>query len=243
MARILSKLSRIAKAEYPISRILLRSVVYSIDTTEKAIALTFDDGPTEHTEELLEVLETNGARGTFFDVGCKLEQYKGLIKSMHERGHELANHTRFNKLSVSEMLGELKKTNSALQEITGVRPCFMRPPGKVSTDFRNVLMYFCAGLKVVYDTLAPPDFMKDCPMELIRDGLLDVAKPGTIVCLHDMHPHTRQALAEALPVLRERGFSFPTLSEMARTGKLSPYRNLMVPVQYREYSRPHPGDA
>ena len=97
---------------------------------EKAVALTFDDGPSGYTEELLDGLAQYNAKATFFVVGKTAQKMPEVVKRAHEEGHLIGNHTYshldFYKSSLSEIKKDIGKGAKVIQDITGEKPLFLR---------------------------------------------------------------------------------------------------------------------
>ncbi|ELU39055.1 carbohydrate esterase family 4 protein [Rhizoctonia solani AG-1 IA] len=95
------------------------------------VALTFDDGPYTWTNELVDLLDENGAKGVI--VGCIYDDANAKrVKYVYDKGHQVASHTwrheRLSTLSGDELLSEFSKTDDAIKKITGAVPAFVRPP-------------------------------------------------------------------------------------------------------------------
>lgn len=100
--------------------------------TIKRICLTFDDGPSEYTEKLLDGLAERNAKASFFLLGKKAEQYRDTVLRIKEEGHTIGQHTQNHKdltqISIQETREEIRSANEAIMQITGERPVFIRPP-------------------------------------------------------------------------------------------------------------------
>lgn len=185
-----------------------------VDATKPMVAITFDDGPSRYTMQLLECLETYGARATFFMVGTNVPKYPETIKKMKEIGCELGNHTghhaRLTKLDIPGIQSEIDITNQELQTVLGESATLVRPPyGSV-----NEVVQQSAGFPLVLWSVDTRDWeLKNA--ELVRDYVLNTAKDGDIILLHDIHETTVQAMLEVIPKLVNRGFQLVTVSEMA----------------------------
>lgn len=116
----------------------------STPTSKKTIALTFDDGPSEYTDDILKILDEEDAPATFFVLGASInEQNKPTLAAMQEDGHQVAihtwSHTNLKHLNDEEVLSELDRTADVLEEVTGERPTCYRPPyGETSTRVQDV---------------------------------------------------------------------------------------------------------
>lgn len=154
---------------------------------QKVIALTFDDGPSEYTERVLDILAKYEAPATFFVMGVQAEKYPELIKRMTLSKHEIGNHgydfvAQANKLYSSMDLGGIAKTQDIIGELSGFKPKFFRSPGG-----QMGRQYFYAirenDLEVVNGILPMPH------PKLSGDEQLAIAKttitPGAVIILHD----------------------------------------------------------
>ena len=107
--------------------------VYSVETQEKKISISFDCAwGTEYTDELLDVLERENVRATFFMVEFWTEKYPEYVKKIDEKGHEIgthsATHSYMSKLSEEEIRQELTSSSQAIEEVTGKKTQLFRPP-------------------------------------------------------------------------------------------------------------------
>ncbi|ORX90719.1 hypothetical protein K493DRAFT_229822 [Basidiobolus meristosporus CBS 931.73] len=114
--------------------------------TPNNIGLTFDDGPGEHTPELLDILAAHNIKATFCVIGVLLQQpsHALTLKRIHDEGHTLCSHTwshqHLMSLTNEEIVSELKTTEDLIVKITGVRPRYVRPPfGEVDDRVRAVM--------------------------------------------------------------------------------------------------------
>lgn len=185
-----------------------------INPNRPMIALTFDDGPGKYTIDLLNALEEHGARATFFMLGPCVNNYPEAVQKMVEIGCELGNHTthhaKLTELSAAEIRTEVNTTNQALQKAVGQSAKYVRPPyGAVNSVVRAN-----ANAPLIMWSLDTLDWqLKD--VEKIKEGILATLKDGDIVLLHDIHETTVQAIIELLPELKEQGYQFLTVSEIA----------------------------
>ncbi|WP_146547776.1 polysaccharide deacetylase family protein [Rummeliibacillus suwonensis] len=195
-------------------------VLWDVQTKEKVIALTFDDGPDpRYTSQILEVLAKYDAKATFFMLGKSAEKYPEIVKRQFNEGHELANHTYSHpfKIGGSKLKEELKKTNDIIYNITGYAPTLFRPVGGIYTDdIINTAKK--SGYKVVIWSwhLDTQDW-KSPGVRKISKKVLDGASPGDVVLFHDgggNRTQTIKALEQILPVLKKRGYKFVTVSEL-----------------------------
>ncbi|CAE6523283.1 unnamed protein product [Rhizoctonia solani] len=106
-------------------------------TQPNTVALTFDDGPYVNTKKLVDLLDSNGAKGTWFvngnNWGCIYDNNNAAsVKYVYDKGHQVASHTwahaHLPSLSGTALKNEFTKTDTAIKKITGAVPAFMRPP-------------------------------------------------------------------------------------------------------------------
>lgn len=107
--------------------------IYEVATEQPQVAISFDASwGAEHTEDILDLLDSYGVKGTFFLVNIWLEDYPELAREIAERGHEIglhsATHPHFSELSAAQMDEELAANAAMIEEITGYQPQLFRPP-------------------------------------------------------------------------------------------------------------------
>jgi len=192
---------------------------------KQRIALTFDDGPGEHTERLLDILKSYGARATFFVIGNTLANAPATLKRASLEGHEIGNHTLTHSplsyMTNEVRISELSETNRAIFEITGKTPTLCRPP---FGDFSDEVGLAGADLGLSFikwsvDTMDWKSLDSDAVFAVITENACD----GDIVLCHDVHKTTVDAMERAVPWLTGRGFELVTVSELLsdkRAGEL-----------------------
>jgi peptidoglycan-N-acetylglucosamine deacetylase len=193
--------------------------LYRVRTDERLIALTVDDGPDEHTTpRLLDELQRQGARATFFLIGQRVHGLEPLVRRMVAEGHELGNHFMHDRpailLEPDELARDLRRTHALLAPLG--KPRWARPssgwysPEMVETMARE--RYRCAlGSVYPYDATIPSS-------RFASRHILSTARPGAIIVLHDGGARgwrTTRILRTVLPELRRRGYRVVTLSELA----------------------------
>ncbi|MGE7916374.1 polysaccharide deacetylase family protein [Lysinibacillus xylanilyticus] len=202
-------------------------ILWDINTDEKVIALTFDDGPhKKYTPEILDILSKYNAKATFFIVGENAEKNPELALRVHEEGHELAIHTYTHPLrtNVSKLMKEIKQSHATIFGITGYSPVLFRPVEGQYTD-AMIDAIVQEGYKVVMWSWHLDTFDWKNPGEKrIVNTVLKGAKPGSVVLFHDgggNRAQTVRALKKILPELEEQGYKFVTVSELLEIQKLS----------------------
>jgi len=197
--------------------------IYHGDRSRAALALTFDDGPSESTPALLDVLAAHGVRATFFMCGSNVRRLPEVARAVRDSGHEIGNHTdthpRLDFKAQAFIEGEMTLAQETIQRHTGATPRFFRAPYGVRW-FGLRRAQERLGLTGVMWTVIGHDW--DWPSERIAGRLTEGAANGGILCLHDGRttqaaPNIRptlQAVKSALPLLLDRGFQFQTVGEM-----------------------------
>jgi peptidoglycan/xylan/chitin deacetylase (PgdA/CDA1 family) len=196
---------------------------YHGDRSKPALALTFDDGPSESTPKLLDALDKYQVPATFFMCGENVRRCPGVAREVAARGHELGNHTdshsRLDFKSAGFIYGELARAQETIQEATGAKPRWFRAPYGVRW-FGVAQAQELLGLRGVMWTVIGRDWC--WAAERVSERVLNNASNGGIICLHDgrvVQPEpdisaTIEAVELAIPRLQDRGFEFLTLSQI-----------------------------
>lgn len=197
-------------------------IVWDVPTEEKALAFTFDDGPDEkQTLKILEVLEKNDAKATFFVVGSRVKKYPDILKKELAQGHEVGNHTyhhpSFQNIAPNKVLNEISETQDAIFAATGHRATFFRPPGG---QFNEKIVNIAKENKLQLILWSWHQDTKDWAspgVQTIVNRVLKNVRNGDIILMHDCvyhEPQTAEALSILLPELKKRGYSFVTVSQL-----------------------------
>ncbi len=186
------------------------------------VALTFDDGPSESTPQLLEILARCGVRATFFLTGANVRRLPEIARQIRSAGHEIANHGQNHPnycfRSAAFIRQDLAAAQQAIVDVTGARPTLFRAPYGVrwfglraaqrSLDLRGVMW-----------TVIGRDWKLPAPR--VAERVLKHVRHGAIVCLHDgrtttVNPDIRatlDAVAALVPRLQSQGYTFVRVSE------------------------------
>ncbi|MBB6175638.1 polysaccharide deacetylase family sporulation protein PdaB [Anoxybacillus tengchongensis] len=217
-------LSLFVMATTPVQR-MNDDIVWNVPTDEKMVAITFDDGPDMlYTPDILTILKQYDAKATFFVVGFRAEKYADIIKRQMDEGHEIANHTYkhldFRGKSKQTIEEEIKKSEDVIYQITGKRPTLFRPPlgyyNKRIIDIAKQRGYTVVMWSKHQDTY---DWQNPGTSRIVRRVISHI-QPGQIILFHDhgsgSRKQTVQALKEILPILKEKGYTFVTVSELLK---------------------------
>lgn len=189
--------------------------VYDSTKEPPLVALTFDDGPGQYTDKLLDCLEENGAKATFYMLGQNVEKYPDIVKRMHDLGMELSNHTYdhkdLTKLTQSQITEEIEKTNTLIENAAGVRPDTLRPPG----GSYNEAVQNLAGMPIVKWSIDTKDWKTKSENQTYQ-CVMDSVQDGSIVLMHDIHQWSVDAALRLIPDLMEEGYKLVTVQELAQ---------------------------
>ncbi len=195
-------------------------VYAEVRTTEKVIALTFDDGPHPVlTNKILDILSEYDAKATFFVIGKNAELYPDVIKRIAFEGHEIGNHTYSHLAETNSNSEKLKteilKTENIVYSLTGEKTKLFRPPtGYCSKS--AVLMTKALDYKTIVWNIDTRDWAHRNKNDIIRE-IKSGAGSGSIILFHDFisnNSDTPEILETILPCLISKGYRFITVSEM-----------------------------
>lgn len=177
-------------------------------------ALTFDDGPSSHTERLMEILRERGIHATFFVVGKQVKYHPELIVRLQQEGHEIGNHTYSHKslrhLSVDAQRSEILSVQELLRKL-GVHSHYIRPPYG-NFDANTVAIAKAEGADIMLWSIDSMDWSKRASIENMKT-LISGQKLRGVFLFHDTHEQTIEALPEILDRLIADGCQFVTVSE------------------------------
>jgi peptidoglycan/xylan/chitin deacetylase (PgdA/CDA1 family) len=202
-------------------------VFSEIRTTQKLVALTFDDGPNPpYTGQILDILKEKQIPATFFLVGQNAARHPELVRRIVSEGHQLGNHT-YNHVDLLKtdrqgIIDEVDKTNKVIAGIIGYAPHVIRPPH----GFRDAVVMATMAefqLKVVEWSVASRDWLNP-GAEVIADRTLGQVRNGSIVLLHDgdgiaaTAPRDQTVAATRIIIdrLLAQGYTFVTVDEILK---------------------------
>jgi peptidoglycan/xylan/chitin deacetylase (PgdA/CDA1 family) len=189
----------------------------------RAIALTFDDGPSEDTPRILEILERHKVAATFFQCGSNVERLPAMAQAVAAGGHEIGNHTQthpyFFLRSPAAIYEELRRAQQTIETHTGVAPKWLRAPFGVrwfglSEAQRRLKLCGVMWTIIGYDwSLAADAVVRRCA---------DRTRNGAILCLHDGRElqagpdigTTVDAVRRLVPLLLDQVYKFETVSRL-----------------------------
>lgn len=193
---------------------------------KKYIALTFDDGPSNVTNEILDILESNGIPGTFFLIGENIENFSDASLIMNRQiamGCELCNHSYTHSdmttLDADVIVKEISDTTGLIKSIAGKTPAFFRPPFiSVNDTMHDVIdLPFICGLD-------SKDWDGNTTSDDRISNILSGVEDGTIILMHDFTDNSKTvaALPRVVSELKSRGYEFVTLSKLFEIKGVNP---------------------
>ncbi|MET9342480.1 polysaccharide deacetylase family protein [Nonomuraea sp. NPDC003804] len=182
----------------------------------KVVYLTFDDGPSEYTGKVLDILRANDVHATFFLLGANIKEHRALAGRIFSEGHSLQNHSwshpDLRLLPWPVFKRQVLRTDAEIRKQTGYTPGCLRPPyGAVNKKVRREAA--ALGKRVRLWTVDPQDWARPGAKTIARRVLKQV-EPDGIVLLHDGGGDRRQtvaALPKIIKTLKERGYVFHRL--------------------------------
>ncbi|MGG3988796.1 polysaccharide deacetylase family protein [Bacillus smithii] len=191
-----------------------------VETSQKVVALTFDDGPTKNVDQLLPLLDKYNAKATFFVIGNELEKNLEEGKKIAQAGHQIGNHSYSHKRMVfktpSFIQQEIEKTNTLIRKTGYKGPIDFRPPyGKKLVG----LPYYLN--KHHMDTITwnlEPDTYYTSVSDKV-DYVKKNVKPGSIILMHPMYDDTGKelkAIEGILADLSKEGYKFVTVNQLQK---------------------------
>lgn len=191
----------------------------TINEEDKVVALTFDDGPSKYTKDILDILKKYDACGTFFLIGNKVSFYGEVLREMLSEGNEIGNHSYDHKyltrLSEEEVKDEINKTQDEIKRVTGYTPTLFRP---TYGGYNNTLKSYIDLTFVLWDADSRDWSIKST--EGIMYNVFKDVKSGSIILFHDNHEYSVNALPSVIKELKKQGYKFVTVSELLELKKL-----------------------
>ena len=194
------------------------------NTTEKKVALTFDDGPAgANTEAVLDILKEENIGAVFFCIGKNIAGREATVQRMHHEGHVVANHSfdhgaMFDLLGSTAMIDDLRLADAEVQRVTGKVPKLFRPPyGVINPALTKAIKtggYQPLGWSIrSFDTTAGN-------ADALTQRVIRNLHPGAVILLHDRCEVTASALRNIIQEIRRNGYTFERADRLLQ---LTPY--------------------
>ncbi len=185
-----------------------------IDPSKPMVALTFDDGPGQYTNSILDALEANQAHATFFVVGQNINEETGAVmRRAVDLGCEIGSHTQDHadlvKADADTFQQQIQQADENIFNAIGRYPYFLRPPyGDFNDDVRRHV-----GKPLAFWSVDTKDW-KTRNTACTVSAALDNIEDGDVVLMHDIYSETAAAAAQIVPSLVQQGYQLVTLSEL-----------------------------
>ena len=198
-------------------------VLWRVSTSSKVVALTIDDGPSEHTNEIMQILNSYNVTATFFIIGSQVEGHEKTLQDLIGNGNELGNHAMRDEPSRSLSDATLVDQIQSVEEMilaayaaanTESPPKYFRPgSGFFSERMRKILSRL--GYRLVLGSIYPHD--PQIPFWRINaSNILSMLRPGGIIICHDRRSWTAPMLQKVLPEIQRKGYRIITITELLR---------------------------
>lgn len=191
--------------------------IYSVETDEKVLAITFDSAWTaEDLPNICNTLDEYNCKATFFVVGSWAEKYPESVKMLAERGHEIAghsyNHAHYNNLSHDELISDMDKCDRVIYDLIGKNTRIFRSPyGEYNNTVVNAAKE--SGRVLIQWDVDSLDW-KDLSCEEMLKRITPNVKNGSIILLHNGTKYTASSLPVILKTLTQNGYSFKTVGDL-----------------------------
>ncbi|MRH41920.1 polysaccharide deacetylase family protein [Aquibacillus halophilus] len=202
------------------------NIINDVQTSQKQVALTFDDGPNPlYTSQLLEIFRKVDGKATFFMIGEEMIKHPEVVKAVSENLHEIGNHTyshpKLTELSSDDCFNELVKTENLIKEMTGKKPTTFRPPYlDYNQDTATVVEEF--EYSVIGALNMEAQDWEQPGVEHILSKSLKHVKNGSILIFHDGYgdrSQTIEAVRNLVTEIDNQGYQFVTVSELLRLSR------------------------
>jgi peptidoglycan/xylan/chitin deacetylase (PgdA/CDA1 family) len=190
---------------------------YCKGTDAKLIALTFDDGPANETDAILDILKQYNVQACFFVIGKNAAEHSALLDRINKEGHAVGNHSyghgfNFDWQTAAKMSAEIGKTNNTIAEVIGKKPKLFRPPyGVTNPNLAKAVK--TTGMHSIGWSVRSFDTKAKEPAKLLN-RILTKLEGGDIILLHDSMQITREILTEFIIKAREKGFTFARIDKL-----------------------------
>ena len=183
------------------------------------VALTFDDGPSMYTPQVLNILQENSVHATFFCVGEWVQYYPGYVQQEYSAGNVVANHTwdhpDLTTLSSVDVQSQISRTSALIQQTIGVQPTLFRPPyGAINDSVKGQVAQM--NLTPVLWSIDTEDWMRP-GSDAIVNAVLNQVGNGDVILMHDGggdRSQTVAALPRIIQGLQSRGLKLVTMPQL-----------------------------
>ncbi len=193
-------------------------IVCKAETTQKQIAISFDDGPAaEHTPAILAVLKEAGVKAAFFCIGNRIAGNEAILRQVKEEGHLIGNHSFshhfwFDMYPAGKMLADLRRMDAETERVTGLKPLLFRPPyGVTNPNVKKAILR--GGYTPVGWSVRSMDTVTKDSRQLLEKINAAIA-PGAVFLFHDTCRSTLEALPLFIEEVKKRGYEIVPLDKL-----------------------------
>ncbi|MGD8189274.1 polysaccharide deacetylase family protein [Brevibacillus ginsengisoli] len=196
-------------------------IVPRVETTQKAVALTIDDGPNGKADKLIHLLEEEKIKATFFLIGQEMEKYPQETVKLIQAGHEIGNHSYSHQRMVLKTPGfiqnEIERTDTLIHQAGYQGDILFRPPYGKKLFLLPYYLNKTNRKSITWDIEPDSDPQIASSTDRMINYVVHEAKPGSIILLHGWHYSDEEAshvIRGIVGGLREQGYTFLTVSEL-----------------------------
>lgn len=187
------------------------NAINTINTEDRSILLTFDDGPNEFTNNVLDILLNQNVKAVFFCIGSRVKKYPEIVKRIIDEGHVVGNHTYSHTpfvgfWSAKKFRKELELTDSAIEYVSRKKVSLYRPPFGVTNPIMTKV-FKGSKYKVMGWSIRSMDTVTKNKTKLLN-RILKRLKPGAILLMHEAAPVTVITLPSLLQAIKKQGYDF-----------------------------------
>lgn len=191
--------------------------IYSVQTSEKKVAITFDvNWGTDYTEKILDILDKQQVKATFFLIGLWIDQYPEVAKEIYQRGHEIGNHSNrhpdMTVLSKEKVIQDVAAADAKVMNITGEIPKLFRCPAGNYND-QVIETVEGTGHTIIQWDVDSIDWREE-GADIELDRVLDKTKPGSILLFHNTAKYTPENLVKVIEKLKGQGYTFVKVGDL-----------------------------
>ena len=195
-----------------------------IETTVKVVALTFDDGPSGSTDQVLKILREKDVQATFFVVGKHIEKNPELLQEIYFSGHQVGNHSYSHPvmyfMNQTDIIKEFAQTEDLVFELIKIRPSIIRVPFGWYHQLNMWRLLETNHYQIIDWNVDPMDWKRASAQKIV-DEVISSVEPGSIILLHDGPPEadrtpTIEALPKIIDELYQKGYQFVTIEELMK---------------------------
>lgn len=194
--------------------------IYNVQTEEKKVALTFDCAwSADDMEQILQILEENNVKATFFIVGTWIDKYPEVVKQISEKGHDVANHSDTHahvaNITYQKNVEEIQNCANKIETITGKKSTLYRGP---YGEYNDTVLKAAndEGHMTIQWNIDTLDW-KDLTANEMIDRISKKIEPGSIILLHNGTTHTADSLQGIIDYIKKQGYEMVKVSDLIYT--------------------------